>query len=109
MVKIECGRQLPSGAIHQLVLGGLRHGPLSERLDSKRSCGMAYDYDYVFCDKSKGVLKILMNQPETLNTLTPQLENNVHQALYEGDADPEAFCMVIGGVGPFGPKSKSKK
>ena len=60
---------------------------------------MAYDYDCVLCEKSKGVLKILMNQPETLNALTPQLENDLHQALYEGDADPEVFCMVIGGVG----------
>ena len=53
---------------------------------------MAYDYDCVLCEKSKGVLKILMNQPETLNALTPQLENDLHQALYEGDADPEVFC-----------------
>ena len=60
---------------------------------------MAYDYDCVLCEKGKGVLKILMNQPETLNALTPQLENDLHQALYEGDADPEVFCMVIGGVG----------
>ena len=60
---------------------------------------MAYDYDCVLCEKGKGVLKVLMNQPETLNALTPQLENDLHQALYEGDADPEVFCMVIGGVG----------
>jgi enoyl-CoA hydratase len=40
-----------------------------------------------------------MNQPETMNALTPQLEKDLHEALYEGDADPEVFCMVIGGVG----------
>ena len=60
---------------------------------------MAYDYNCVLCEKNKGVLKILMNQPETLNALTPQLEKDLHQALYEGDADPEVFCMVIGGIG----------
>ena len=60
---------------------------------------MAYNYECVLCEKSKGVLKILMNQPETMNALTPQLEKELHEAFYEGDDDPEVFCMVISGVG----------
>ena len=44
-------------------------------------------------------MKITLNQPETLNTLTPDLEKDLHEALYEGDADPEVFCMVISGAG----------
>jgi enoyl-CoA hydratase len=60
---------------------------------------MAYDYELVLCAKDKGVLKITLNQPDTLNALTPELEKNLHEALYEGDADPEVFCMVIHGAG----------
>lgn len=60
---------------------------------------MAYDYELVLCAKDKGVLKITLNQPETLNALTPELEKNLHEALYEGDADPGVFCMVIHGAG----------
>jgi enoyl-CoA hydratase len=60
---------------------------------------MAYDYDRVLGEKSKGVLKITMNQPETLNALTPELEKDLHDALQEGDVDPEVFCMVIHGAG----------
>ncbi|MFH1123169.1 MAG: enoyl-CoA hydratase/isomerase family protein, partial [Pseudomonadota bacterium] len=60
---------------------------------------MAYGYKRVLCEKSKGVLRIIMNQPETLNALTPDLEKDLHEALYEGDADPEVFCMVICGAG----------
>jgi len=60
---------------------------------------MAYDFKCVLCEKGKGVLKITMNQPETLNALTPQLEKDLHEALHEGDDDPEVFCMVINGSG----------
>jgi enoyl-CoA hydratase/carnithine racemase len=60
---------------------------------------MAYTYKCVLCEKGEGVLKITMNQPETLNALTPELEKDLHEALYEGDADSEVFCMVICGAG----------
>jgi enoyl-CoA hydratase len=60
---------------------------------------MAFDYRGVICEKGKGVLKITLNQPETLNALTPDLEKNLHSALGEGDDDPEVFCMVICGSG----------
>jgi enoyl-CoA hydratase/carnithine racemase len=60
---------------------------------------MAYDYKRVLCLKGKGVLKITLNQPDTLNALTPELEKDLHEAFLEGDADPEVFCMVINGAG----------
>ena len=60
---------------------------------------MAYDYKLVLCEKAKGVLKITMNQPETLNALTPDLEKDLHAALHEGDEDAGVFCMVICGAG----------
>ena len=60
---------------------------------------MAYDYQLVICGKGEGVLKITLNQPETLNALTPDLERELHAALQEGDSDPEVFCMVICGEG----------
>lgn len=60
---------------------------------------MAYDYKYVLCEKGKGVLKVTMNQPETMNALTPDLERELHEALHEGDQDTEVFCMVICGAG----------
>ena len=60
---------------------------------------MAYDYKLILCAKGKGVLKITLNQPETINALTADLENELHAALKEGDDDPEVFCMVICGAG----------
>ena len=60
---------------------------------------MAYDYRMVLGAKGKGVLKITLNQPETINALTADLENELHTALKEGDDDPEVFCMVICGAG----------
>jgi enoyl-CoA hydratase len=60
---------------------------------------MAYDYRLILCEKGKGVLKTTLNQPDTLNALTPDLERELHAALQEGDNDPEVFCMVICGAG----------
>ncbi len=60
---------------------------------------MAYDYNLVICEKVDKVLKITMNRPEVLNALNPELENDVHAALDEGDADPEVRCMIIAGAG----------
>jgi len=60
---------------------------------------MAYNYRLILCAKEKGVLRITMNQPETLNALTPDLEREVHEAFHEGDADPKVFCTVIHGAG----------
>jgi len=60
---------------------------------------MVYDYKRVLCSKANGVLRITLNQPETLNALTPELEKDLHGALAEGDADAEVFCMVISGAG----------
>jgi enoyl-CoA hydratase/carnithine racemase len=60
---------------------------------------MPMDYKFVLSDKSKGVLRITLNQPDTLNALTPELEKDLHEALHEGDLDPEVFCMVIAGAG----------
>jgi len=60
---------------------------------------VAYDYQLVLCAKGEGVLKIILNQPDTLNALTPDLERELHAALQEGDADPEVFCMVLCGEG----------
>ena len=60
---------------------------------------MGYNYRLVLCEKSKGVLRIILNEPDKLNALTPESEKDLHEAFYEGDADPEVFCMVISGAG----------
>ena len=60
---------------------------------------MDYDYPRVRREKGKGVLKVTLNQPDTLNAFTPDLERELHEALQEGDRDAEVFCMVICGAG----------
>ena len=60
---------------------------------------MGFDYKLLICEKNRGILKITLNQPETLNVLTPEMEKELHEALQEGDADPEVRCMVIHGAG----------
>jgi enoyl-CoA hydratase/carnithine racemase len=64
-----------------------------------KEIAMAYDYRMILAVKGKGVLKITLNQPDTINALTVDLENELHAALKEGDDDPEVFCMVICGAG----------
>ena len=44
---------------------------------------MAYDFQRVLCTKEKGVLKATLNQPATLNALTPDFEKELHEALRE--------------------------
>ena len=60
---------------------------------------MAYDYNLVICEKIDKVLKITMNRPEVLNSLSRDLEKDIHAALDEGDADPEVRCMILAGAG----------
>jgi enoyl-CoA hydratase len=58
-----------------------------------------YQYKMVLCEKGKGVLRITLNQPDTLNALTLELEDELYDALHEGDLDSEVSCMVLVGSG----------
>ncbi len=60
---------------------------------------MAYDYQWILCEKVGNVLKLTLNRPESLNSLDDEVDADLHAALDEGDADPEVRCMVITGAG----------
>jgi len=50
-------------------------------------------------DKKGPVAVITLNRPEAMNSLTPELENELHQALDLADGDPEVRCAVLTGAG----------
>jgi enoyl-CoA hydratase/carnithine racemase len=60
---------------------------------------MAYDYQWILCEKVEKVLKITLNRPEILNALDDAVEKELHDALDEGDLDPDVGCMVLTGAG----------
>ena len=57
------------------------------------------DYETILYEKQRGGVLITLNRPEVLNALSAQLQNELHQALDEADADPEVRAAVITGSG----------
>ena len=56
-------------------------------------------YETILYDKSGPVLTITLNRPEALNAISPQLTLELHQALDEGDADPQVRAIIVTGAG----------
>jgi enoyl-CoA hydratase/carnithine racemase len=56
-------------------------------------------YDSVLYDKSGPVVTITLNRPEALNAISPQLENELHLALDEADADDAVRAIILTGAG----------
>ncbi|HLG71298.1 MAG TPA: enoyl-CoA hydratase/isomerase family protein [Chloroflexota bacterium] len=56
-------------------------------------------YENVLYEKSGPVVTITLNRPQTLNAISRELENELHQALDEADADDSARAIILTGAG----------
>ena len=56
-------------------------------------------YDNILYEKQRKGVLITLNRPEALNAITPQLEDELHLALDEAEADPEVRAIVLTGSG----------
>ena len=57
------------------------------------------NYQNILYEKEGPVVTITLNRPERLNAISPDLEDELHQALDEADADPEARSIILTGAG----------
>ena len=56
-------------------------------------------YENILYEKQRKGVLITLNRPEALNAITPQLEDELHLALDEAEADPEVRAIVLTGAG----------
>src|SRR5919199_2620060 len=57
------------------------------------------DYQNILYGKEAPVLTITLNRPAALNAISPALEQELHAALDEADADPEIRAIIVTGAG----------
>jgi enoyl-CoA hydratase/carnithine racemase len=56
-------------------------------------------YDCILFERQGPVAIITLNRPEALNSISPQLEAELHQALDDADSDPIVRAIVLTGAG----------
>jgi len=56
-------------------------------------------YEMIVYEKAGPVVTITLNRPQALNAINPKMTAELHQALDEGDADPEVRAMILTGAG----------
>ena len=69
------------------------------------------DYQNILYTKDGPVVTLTLNRPDALNAISPALEQELHAALDEADADSEVRAFLDKRDAPFrpepfGPKSK---
>lgn len=57
-------------------------------------------FQHIAFEKERGRARITLNRPEKHNAISGQMQRELHQALWEADADPEVHAMLIRGAGP---------
>ena len=57
------------------------------------------DYKLVACEQNSSVLTITLNNPETLNALSPLLEGELHSALEYADSEESVRAVILTGAG----------
>ena len=56
-------------------------------------------YENVLYEREGPVVTITLNRPERLNAISPGLEDDLHAALDEADADPDVRSIILTGAG----------
>lgn len=56
-------------------------------------------YEYIKYDVADKVATISFNRPKALNAITPDMEDELHAALDEADADASVHCIILTGEG----------
>lgn len=57
------------------------------------------DYQNILYGKNGPVVTLTLNRPDALNAISPALEQELHVALDEADADPEVRAVILTGAG----------
>jgi len=56
-------------------------------------------YETILCEKQNGVATITLNRPQSLNAFIPQMNQEVLEALRDGERDKAVRCFMITGAG----------
>jgi 2-(1,2-epoxy-1,2-dihydrophenyl)acetyl-CoA isomerase len=56
-------------------------------------------YETILYDKDQGVATITLNRPQSLNAFVPQMNQEVIEALKDGERDKTVRCLMITGSG----------
>jgi enoyl-CoA hydratase/carnithine racemase len=56
-------------------------------------------YTELTYEVDEGVATVTLNRPEAMNSLTSNLEREMHEALDQADADPKVRCIILTGAG----------
>ena len=57
------------------------------------------NYKNLLYDKQRKGVLITLNRPEALNAISREMEDELHKALDEAEADPEIRAIVLTGAG----------
>ena len=57
------------------------------------------NYEHILYEKQRGGVLITLNAPERMNSINPDMENELHEALDEADTDPDVRAIVLTGAG----------
>src|SRR5688572_26735987 len=87
---------------NSVLFPGVPATPLACREGERRSGASmetAMDYQNILYVKEGPVLTLTLNRPEALNAISPALEQELHVALDEADADTEIRAIILTGAG----------
>ena len=57
------------------------------------------NFENILYEKQRKGVLITLNRPEAMNAISPEMENELHEALDEAEADPEIRAIVLTGAG----------
>ena len=58
------------------------------------------NYEHIIVEKERGRARIILNRPERHNAISGRTSRELHDALWEADADEEVHAVVVKGNGP---------
>jgi 2-(1,2-epoxy-1,2-dihydrophenyl)acetyl-CoA isomerase len=56
-------------------------------------------YETIIYEKEKGVATMTLNRPQALNAFVPQMNQEIMEALKDGERDKEVRCLMVTGAG----------
>ena len=60
---------------------------------------MENKYEQLLYEKQRNGVLITLNRPEVMNAISDQLDEELHHALDQADADPEVRGIILTGAG----------
>ena len=57
------------------------------------------NYDNLLYEVRDGKAYVTLNRPEKLNALSRELQQDIHDAMWEADNDSRVHCVILAGAG----------